>query len=191
MSDMEILAQLSREEGEEQDYFRAQLAMRTAAATAAAAAANNDKLPDEQKNPSPRSSEEIWGEILYPTVKKRKASRRYPSPALKLRLPPFHISTGAKGDAILHGQNVEFARLLRKSDERLKRVVVEEEGEDDDGGGGNDGGGQRGFEQLFNNGMVEFAPSRAGLGLWDAGQEGRARLFEAAQWLMTTLFRAD
>jgi acetyl esterase/lipase len=166
MSDMEILAQLSREEGEEQDFFRAQLAMREASSTKAA-----------EREASPRSSEEVWGEILHPTVKKRKASRRYPSPALKLRLPPFHIATGGKG-SILHGQNAEFARLLRKSDERQRRV------EDDDDA----------FEQVsapVDNGMVELAQSRAGLGLWDAGQDGRARLFEAAQWLRMTLFRED
>jgi acetyl esterase/lipase len=168
MSDMDLLAQLCREEGEEQDYFRAQLAMRTAAL----AQVSHQKA-------SPRSSEEIFGEILYPTVKKRKASRRYPSPALKLRLPPFHITTGGRG-SILNAQNAEFARLLRKSDERQQR------GKNDDYDGFH--------EQLsapIDNGKVELTQSRAGLGLWDAGQDGRASFFEAAQWLRTTLFHGD
>jgi acetyl esterase/lipase len=150
-SDMDFLAQLSREESNEQDFFRSQLAL------------DADSTPSQGSPPLTAAP--------LPIVKRRKASRRYPSPSLKLRLPPFHIATG--GDSILKPQVAEFVRLLQKSDERQQRAL-------------DDMLAPPGSS--FESDMVDYIQSPAGLGLWDSGRDGRARLSDAAQWLRMTLF---
>jgi hypothetical protein len=152
LSDMDFLAQLSREESNEQDFFRSQLALRGAVST------------PSQQSPSPTAAP-------LPIVKRRKASRRYPSPLLKLRLPPFHITTG--GDSILKPQVAEFVRLLQKSDERQQRALDDMLSPP---------------SSSFESDLVDYIQSPAGLGLWDSGRDGRARLSDAAQWLRMTLF---
>lgn len=95
-------------------------------------------------------------------VKKRKSSRRYPSKALGLRLPPFYITSGT--ESILSDQATELAHLLRKSFERENKTGDLPDPE-------------------------EFVRSEqcAGLALWDDTESGRARMTKVASWIAEKL----
>lgn len=119
----------------------------------------------------------------------RKSSRRFPSKALRLRLPSFHISTGLASP--LKTQTSEFTTLIRQSLARQSKhamsnthefglkVLLDEE-ED----------GEMDHEQLLARNLQRAeAEEKArfetydGLGLWDGSTDGRARVLGVAEWL--------
>ncbi|KAI7572827.1 hypothetical protein KC343_g354 [Hortaea werneckii] len=92
LDDLEHLAYLERE-----DFFRQQLAL----------SAIPNRFSDAETQGEEEDSDP--GKTRSP----RKTSKRYPSPSLGLKLPPFHISSGSLPP--LSEQADELAQLLRKS----------------------------------------------------------------------------
>ncbi|KAI7231749.1 hypothetical protein KC343_g366 [Hortaea werneckii] len=92
LNDLEHLAYLERE-----DFFRQQLAL--------------SAIPNRLKDVE--TQEEEGDSNPGKTKSPRKTSKRYPSPSLGLKLPPFHISSGSLSP--LSEQADEMAQLLRKS----------------------------------------------------------------------------
>jgi acetyl esterase/lipase len=133
-NDMSELARLDRE-----DFFQEQLAL--------SGISSFGKPP-----PSTTEQDE--------RVRKRKASRRFPSKALGLRLPAFRITTGEHSP--LADQAMELANFMKQSLER-----------------------SHGRDSSVNH-PVEYL-EKAGLGLWDSTPTGRANMSESARWLKTTL----
>ncbi|KAH9827830.1 alpha/beta hydrolase fold [Teratosphaeria destructans] len=156
-NDLDHLAFLDREE-----FFREQLAL--------SALSNHNAEPSTPE-----------------TEVRRKASKRYPSASLGLRLPMFHISTGAESP--VKDQATELTQALRRSHLRQlaasdfgKKVLLDEEiheleGEDRE-------------VELANRAAAETKAQlvvHTGLGLWGATPGGRARATEAARWLRSVL----
>lgn len=105
------------------------------------------------------------------TVTRRKATRRYPSKTLGLRLPPFRVS-GGKG-SVLSTSTMEMVMQLRKSYERQI-----------------DAGVLRNVSAVAGTMSVDAMlqhEQHSGLGSWDATKCGRARMQQAAQWLAQKL----
>lgn len=100
----------------------------------------------------------------YEPVRKRKASRRFPSKALSLRLPSFRITTGQESP--LAGQSMELAHFMTQSLERVSKA-----------------GGHS-----HVNEPVQYV-ERPGIGLWDRTNTGRANMLESANWLAQNLAR--
>jgi len=100
----------------------------------------------------------------YEPVRKRKASRRFPSKALGLRLPSFRITTGQESP--LAGQAMELAHFMRQSLDRVNKA------------------GSHGHV----NEPVQYV-EKPGIGLWDCTNTGRASMLESANWLAHTLSR--
>ncbi|EME89700.1 uncharacterized protein MYCFIDRAFT_78516 [Pseudocercospora fijiensis CIRAD86] len=99
----------------------------------------------------------------------RRTSERYPSKAFNLRLPSFRITAGL--DNAIGAQTAELAKLLKQSFARQSRTTAfgiksswEDEWAAPDTG--------RVIHQMY-----------AGMGLWSATHEGKARMTEAARWL--------
>ncbi|KAK5124966.1 hypothetical protein LTR85_001156 [Meristemomyces frigidus] len=118
---------------------------------------------------------------------KRKTSKRYPSAALGLRLPPCHISSG--GASPLSEQASDLTQRLRKSylrqadaadfgrkvleDDEIERLDEEEKAE-------------RRARDAEIRGKAKITECE-GLGLWDNSKEGRSRVLEMAKWLREKL----
>jgi acetyl esterase/lipase len=122
----------------------------------------------------------------------RRASRRFPSKALGLRLPQFNISTGSASP--LRGQAEELTHVLRQSFVRQskyatpgysefgRKVLMEDEVDelDDD-------------QRAVANRQAAEAERKVelhvhdGPGGWSDGAHGRARFCEAAMWLRQRL----
>ena len=123
---------------------------------------------------------------------KRKASRRFPSKALGVRLPPFYISAGLAPP--LRDQASELTRVLRQSFARQsehaspgatdfgRKILFDEEEEDLDED-------QERTRVLQNAEAEEKAQLNLheGFGLWDDSTLGRARVLEVAKWLKDKL----
>lgn len=139
--DMNELAQLDREE-----LFHEQLALR------------NMSSPGSSSSPAGEEQERIT---------KRKASRRFPSKALGLRLPSFRITTGEQSP--LAGQAMELAHFMRQSLDRVSKA------------------GSHGHETNENQ-PVQYV-EKPGTGLWDRTNTGRASMLESANWLARNLAR--
>jgi hypothetical protein len=120
-------------------------------------AANNN--PHQHDEPGPLSV------VMKDTVKRRKASRRFPSKTLGLKLPQFRISTGI--DSPLLDQCMELAHVLRQSFERQAKA-----GE---------------LAQEDRAGRYAQYAEKPGLGIWDSSNRGRASMLESAQWMARTL----
>jgi acetyl esterase/lipase len=122
-----------------------------------------------------------------PNEVRRKASKRYPSTALGLRLPKLRISAGAQ--SLWKGQAKEFAQALKKSHLRQskasdfgRKVLLKEE-----------------IEVLDKDSKREYlareseAAQEAQLciedvmGLWDDSPSGKARTMATGQWLRDVL----
>lgn len=101
----------------------------------------------------------------------RKTSRRYPSKALSLRLPTFHITTGLESP--IAGQAVELAHLLRQSFERQGKSASTCRDEDSD-------------VRPTSKTVLQYE-AQPGLGLWDDTKAGRARMLGVAKWLRQAL----
>ncbi|CZT15572.1 uncharacterized protein RCC_01424 [Ramularia collo-cygni] len=139
--EMSELAQLDRE-----DFFQEQLSLSSASSFA------DYTLP-------PAEQEE--------RVRKRKASRRFPSRALGLRLPSFRITTGEESP--LTGQAMELAHFLRQSLDRVSNA------------------GSHGHDAVVNQ-PVQYV-EKPGTGLWDRSNAGRASMLDSANWLAHSLSR--
>ncbi|KAF7185246.1 hypothetical protein HII31_13521 [Pseudocercospora fuligena] len=103
----------------------------------------------------------------------KRTSKRFPSKAFNLRLPSFHITAGL-GSA-LDDQAAELAKQLNQSHVRQSKIAafgIKYELEDE-------------FSPL-DMGRVMYQ-TYAGMGLWDASREGKARMTEAARWLAREL----
>lgn len=104
-------------------------------------------------------------------LKQRKSTRRYPSKALGLRLPAFHLSSGAA--SVLSNSASELADQLRKSYERQIESGV--------------------FRTMFKASEAVSAEAlleeqeHVGFGLWDGTDAGRGRMQQAAAWIATRL----
>ena len=123
---------------------------------------------------------------------KRKASRRFPSKALGLRLPPFHISAGVSSP--IREQANELTHMLRQSFARQskyaasesnafgRKVLLNEEKDemDDD-------------QQLVRKLQMAEAEKKAtlnicnGVGLWDESAAGLQSIADVAMWLKDRL----
>ncbi|SMR51484.1 unnamed protein product [Zymoseptoria tritici ST99CH_3D1] len=103
--------------------------------------------------------------IVSQLVKQRKASRRFPSKALKLRLPQFRISTGTESPLL--DQSMELAHVLRQSFERQAKS------------------GELSHEDTAGR-HAQYV-EKPGLGLWDSSNSGRASILESAKWMAGTL----
>ncbi|KAK5126886.1 hypothetical protein LTR08_004553 [Meristemomyces frigidus] len=117
----------------------------------------------------------------------RKISNRYPSLALRLRLPPFDISAGAASP--LKGQASELTQRLRKS--YLQQAVAAGFGRkvllDDELDQLND---EEKMERKARDAEIRKKAKLTqyeGLGLWDASEEGRNRAMNMVRWLRETL----
>ena len=118
----------------------------------------------------------------------RKASRRFPSVSLNLRLPSFHISSGSL--APFNQQSEDFTHVIRQSIIRQARQTTT--------------GSSFGRKMLLDDEEDEFEDEREkevkarqkadaeekaqfrrhqGLGLWDGSKEGQARVRDVAKWL--------
>lgn len=119
----------------------------------------------------------------------RKASKRFPSKTLGLRLPSFRVSTGLASP--LGIQATEFTTLLRQSIIRQSKHAASNAHEfgrkvllDDEEDDGIDA------EQLYTRDLERAEanekaqkPTYEGLGLWDSSPDGKARVLGAAEWL--------
>lgn len=127
-------------------------------------------------------------DLLLASTTPRKSSRRFPSASLNLRLPQFHITSGAiqpfasQAEELTHLLRQSFVRQARQTssgssfgrkllldgerdrfeDEREKEVRMEQEAE---------------AREKAVLGRSE------GLGLWDRSTEGKERLAVAAKWI--------
>jgi acetyl esterase/lipase len=99
--------------------------------------------------------------IRHELVKRRKASRRFPSKALRLRLPQFRISTGTESPLL--DQSMELAHVLRQSFERQAKS------------------GELTQEDMA--GRYAQYVEKPGLGLWDSSKIGQASMLESARWM--------
>jgi acetyl esterase/lipase len=168
VDDLEQLSLLQREEHHREEYHREELGM-------ASAQADTTSKVDDQHTPA-----------------LRRASRRFPSKALGLRLPQFSISTGSAPP--LRDQAEELTHVLRQSFVRLskyatpgysefgRKVLMEDEVDelDDD-------------QRAVANRQAAEAERKVelhvhnGSGGWSDGAHGRARFCEAAMWLRQKL----
>ncbi|KAK4549575.1 hypothetical protein LTR36_006572 [Oleoguttula mirabilis] len=163
LDDMEYLSFLER-----QDFYRQQVALSSFSGTQHAS-----------RDLDAREWQEEQGV--------RKTSKRYPSAALGLRLPPFHISSG--GAAPLEQQASELTQRLKKSFLRQadaadfgRKVLMDDEIErlDEE-------------EKLERHARDNEVHSKAQLtqcrskGLWDESAEGRGRVLEMVRWLKEKL----
>lgn len=114
----------------------------------------------------------------------RRASKRYPSAALGLRLPSFYISAG-KG-SIFNGPSAELSQQLGRSHLRQaasfnfgRKILTDEELDQlsDD------------TEQKVSEEVKKKVRFRLydGIGLWDDTDSGADRVHAAAHWLMAQL----
>ncbi|KAF2772326.1 hypothetical protein EJ03DRAFT_201780 [Teratosphaeria nubilosa] len=157
LNDLEHLAFLER-----QEFYREQLAL--------SALSNHNSEPSTPETEVPR-----------------KASKRYPRASLALRLPMFHISTGAESP--VKEQAKELTQALRRSHLRQlaasdfgRKVLLDEEIDELDG--------EDREVELANRAAAESKAQlvvHTGLGLWGASPGGRARVTEAARWLRSVL----
>ena len=122
----------------------------------------------------------------------RKASRRFPSKALGLRLPQFHISTGSASP--LRSQADELARVLRQSFVRQsknptpghsdfgRKVLMEDEHDDLDDE-------QRALadRQEANARKKVELHVNDGSGAWDDSPDGETSFGDTARWLKDKL----
>lgn len=139
--DMSELARLDREE-----FFQEQLAL-----SSISSLGESQPLLVEQEE----------------RVRKRKASRRFPSKALGLRLPSFRITTGEESP--LADQAMELAHFMRQSLDRHSQTTSHDR------------------DQIVKH-PAQYA-EKPGVGLWDATSNGRASMYESANWLASTLSR--
>ena len=122
----------------------------------------------------------------------RKASRRFPSKALGLRLPQFHISTGSASP--LRSQADELARSLRQSFVRQgknavpglsdfgRKVLMEDEHDDLD----EEQRAVANRQEADAKRKVELHV-KEGLGNWGESVDSEASLSDAARWLKDKL----
>ena len=126
------------------------------------------------------------------TLKKRKASRRFPGKALGLRLPQFYISTGMTSP--LRDQVSELTHLLRQSFVRQSKYAapgasdfghkVLLEGEEDE----LDEDQKAALElQIAEAAKKAHFKINDGLGLWNDTLGGKARVLEVAKWFKDKL----
>ncbi|KAI6792952.1 hypothetical protein KC360_g6532 [Hortaea werneckii] len=166
LDDLEHLAYLERE-----DFFRQQLAL----------SAMSNRLHDAE-------TEEVEDDSNgQKTNSPRKTSKRYPSPSLGLKLPPFHISSGFLSP--FSEQADELAQLLRKSFLRTaqtsdfgRKVLLPEEI-------GNLSDEEKWERQALvaeAYEMVELVQG-GGEGLWGCDGEGESGLRGAVAWLRERL----
>lgn len=159
LDDMEHLAFLERE-----DFHRQQLAL-----SAISFMALEDAAEDEESKA------------------RRMTSKGYPSSALGLRLPAFHISAGAASP--LQGQASELTKRLRQSFVRQatasdfgRKVLMDDEIEqmDDE---------ERAERQARDAEARAKAQLRLGedMGLWDDSKAGQGRVMEVVRWLREKL----
>lgn len=119
----------------------------------------------------------------------RKTSRRFPSPALNLRLPDFHISSPALPP--LAKQAEELTHVLRQSIVRQakqrtsgsgfgRKVLLEDEVDEEDEA-------ERWLRERLEadaRQKVEFVrDDGVGMGLWGQGKEGVDRVERLARWV--------
>ncbi|KXT10870.1 hypothetical protein AC579_8990 [Pseudocercospora musae] len=103
----------------------------------------------------------------------RRTSGRFPSKALNLRLPSFHITAGL-GSA-LSDQAAELAEQLKRSLARQSKTPT------------------LGIGSLLDKSFSApdmgriMCQTYAGMGLWNASNEGKARMTEAARWIAREL----
>ena len=118
---------------------------------------------------------------------RRRASKRYPSKALGLRLPSCYVSAGITSP--LNGQARELAHLLRQSFIRQMReaTVLSSFGkkvpiDDEDHQPSDD---QQAARKLQDSQARENAELKMheGIGLWDRSVAGQARVLDVANWL--------
>lgn len=136
---------------------------------------------------SSRPPIEAEDEMREDAKSKRTVSKRYPTPGLNLKLPPFYISAGSVPS--LRHQAAELTQRLRKSFLRQadaaefgRKVLLPEEID------------QLNEEERLERkardaeaaGKARFAKSE-GLGLWDDSREGRRRVEQVAMWLREKL----
>ncbi|KXT06175.1 hypothetical protein AC578_1413 [Pseudocercospora eumusae] len=121
------------------------------------------KNPPMKDAPSPREKEEP----------PKRTSNRYPSKAFNLRLPSFHITAGLA--SALSDQAAELAKQLNKSFARQSKSTAFD------------------IHSRWDDDLVAPDMGRVmyqtytGMGLWNASNEGKARMTEAARWLAREL----
>ncbi|KAK3700915.1 hypothetical protein LTR37_015718 [Vermiconidia calcicola] len=123
---------------------------------------------------------------------KRKASKRFPSKALGLKLPHFHISTGMRSP--LADQARELTHMLRQSFVRQSKNMTPSSSEfgrkvllDNEADELNDDEKATLVRQKAEAKKSVELQIHADLGLWDDTPAGKARVSEAAQWLKREL----
>lgn len=108
--------------------------------------------------------------------RKRKASRRFPSKELGLRLPAFHVSSGA--DSPLRASAKELAHLLRQSlarqESRARSPFGRKLAVDDEA------------QRMVTEEMLTYH-EHSGMGLWDTTKAGQARMKDVAGWMAERL----
>ncbi|KAK3639731.1 hypothetical protein LTR56_012308 [Elasticomyces elasticus] len=118
----------------------------------------------------------------------KRTATRYPTPALGLRLPAFHLNAGQKSP-ILYGQAEEFTRRLRQAHVRqagqvdFGRKVLTEDEIDEMNESDKQEVAQREMEAREK---VELDVSHDS-GLWDDSVAGKARVAKVGQWLRKVL----
>lgn len=146
--DMDELAALERE-----DFFQQQLALSHVTGW-------NEAAVEHSSDQAPSS--------------RRRASRRYPSNALGLRLPPFYISAG-NGSAVNH-QATELAQLLRRIFERRnKSGFIGRSTSPPD------------MSPALASGALVRCVDHPGFAAWDTSDAGRRRMREASRWMASVL----
>ncbi|TKA27424.1 hypothetical protein B0A50_05036 [Salinomyces thailandicus] len=157
--DLEHLAYLER-----QDFFRQQLGL---SAMSSGLSHNEGSDTDFREKPT-----------------RRKASKRYPSKSLGLRLPLFNISSDSVSP--FAEQADELASELRKSFLRQaqmtdfgRKILLPDEFDDVD----EDDQVERKAMLAEANGKVLLERTQSGLGVWDGSKEGVERVKNVAAWL--------
>ncbi|KAK3705698.1 hypothetical protein LTR37_013141 [Vermiconidia calcicola] len=119
---------------------------------------------------------------------KRKASKRFPSKALGLKLPHFHISTGTRSP--LADQARELTHMLRQSFVRQSKNAMPSSSElgrkvllENEADGLNDDEKATLVRQKAEARKSVELQMHEDLGFWDDTSAGKARVSEAAQWL--------
>ncbi|KAF2485477.1 hypothetical protein BDY17DRAFT_293687 [Neohortaea acidophila] len=121
----------------------------------------------------------------------RKVSKRFPSKALRLRLPSFHISAGTSSPT--RWQTEEFTTLLRKSVARQSKEWSESADfgrkvlYDEDEGDLKDGQLRDVEADVDKKVRMDLC---AGGSEWDDSDAGRKRVRQAAEWLRQALHPA-
>lgn len=119
----------------------------------------------------------------------RKASKRFPSKSLGLKLPSFHITTGSMSP--FDSQATELTTLLRQSIARQSKHAASNarefgrkillEGEEDEDFG-DEQAATRALQQAEAEEKASFATTE-GSSLWDSTPDGKERVLEVANWL--------